>query len=93
MVPLISPLDSPDGRRAGSTPARGAHRTIPDQLGGSVSNDQQSQEQIREALAQAGITVTGGITFGGSIVIGDQVGHSGGTVHGDVVLGNKTEKK
>ncbi|QXE35897.1 hypothetical protein KQY30_18150 [Streptomyces sp. GMY02] len=57
-----------------------------------MSNDQ-TQEQIQQALAQAGITVTGGsVTFGGGIVMGDQIGHSGGTVHGDVVLGGKTEE-
>ncbi|MFF1358674.1 hypothetical protein [Streptomyces sp. NPDC058297] len=27
------------------------------------------------------------ITFGGSVVLGDQVGVSGGVVHGDVVMG------
>jgi hypothetical protein len=31
------------------------------------------------------------IKFGGSIVMGDQVGVSGGVVHGDVVLGGKAQ--
>ncbi|MEU8034046.1 hypothetical protein AB0C13_36535 [Streptomyces sp. NPDC049099] len=31
------------------------------------------------------------IKFGGSIVLGDQVGVSGGVVHGDVVLGGKQQ--
>ncbi|MEU1448084.1 hypothetical protein [Streptomyces mirabilis] len=29
----------------------------------------------------------GNITFGGSVVLGDQVAVSGGVVHGDVVMG------
>ncbi|WP_392966899.1 hypothetical protein [Streptomyces sp. LN245] len=29
----------------------------------------------------------GGITFGGSVVLGDQVAVAGGIVHGDVVMG------
>lgn len=41
---------------------------------------------VREARAnqQSG----GSVTYGGSIVHGDQVGHSGGTLNGDVVLGD-----
>jgi len=31
------------------------------------------------------------IKFGGSVVMGDQVGVSGGVVHGDVVLGGKPQ--
>ncbi|MGW5355290.1 hypothetical protein ACWERV_32815 [Streptomyces sp. NPDC004031] len=30
----------------------------------------------------------GSVTYGGSIVHGDQVGHSGGTLNGDVVMGD-----
>lgn len=30
----------------------------------------------------------GNITFGGSVVLGDQVAVSGGVVHGDVVMGS-----
>ncbi|WP_405617843.1 hypothetical protein [Streptomyces sp. NBC_00076] len=29
----------------------------------------------------------GDVTFGGSVVLGDQVGVSGGVVYGDVVMG------
>ena len=32
------------------------------------------------------------IKFGGSIVMGDQVGVSGGVVHGDVVLGKAQDQ-
>lgn len=44
-------------------------------------------ESLREARAerqQAG----GSVTYGGSIVHGDQIGHSGGNLTGDVVMGD-----
>ncbi|WP_329583581.1 hypothetical protein [Streptomyces sp. NBC_01361] len=43
-------------------------------------------EIARERAAQAGVS---GATFGGSVVIGDQHGVSGGVHHGDVNPGHR----
>jgi hypothetical protein len=35
----------------------------------------------------------GSVTYGGSIVSGDQIGHSGGTLTGDVVMGDDGRRR
>jgi len=51
-----------------------------------IINGQQIDPEDSEALA------AGGITFGGSIVAGDQIGHSGGTHEGDIVMGSTDDQ-
>lgn len=42
--------------------------------------------------SEQGITVNGStVTFGGSVVYGDQVGHTGGTIEGDVIVGRQDD--
>lgn len=52
---------------------------------GIVINGQEIDPTDNQALANAGIT------FGGSVVMGDSHGVTGGTHEGDVVMGDKTE--
>lgn len=51
--------------------------------GVEITGDEDPRD-LAQALADAGVTI------GGSIVQGNVVGHSGGTIHGDIVITQAT---